>query len=135
MATVGTPFLLLLVALGGAAGAVCRALVASVADGASFPVGTVVVNIAGSFLIGLFWGVAGQMEPLSEGRRQMAASLVVSGFLGGFTTFSSYSMQTLRLLLDDRLGAALGNVLLQNAAGLAAAALGYAAGRALVRLF
>ncbi len=93
---------LLHVALGGALGAVLRHL-AVLAVG--FPFGTLVVNVAGSFAIGLLWvalagrGLAGW------------APLLMTGLLGGFTTFSAFSLDTLRLVEDGRIGAAGGYVL------------------------
>ena len=135
MATFPTPFLLVLVALGGAAGAVSRAAIASLLDGGTYPLGTLTVNAAGSFLVGLFWGAAGGSFTPGAGWRGAAAPFLVTGFLGGFTTFSAFSMQTLDLLMRNRAGLALGNVLLQNGAGLLAAAAGFATGRAFSRIF
>jgi CrcB protein len=83
-----SPAGLLLVALGGAAGAVARFLVslaAMAALGAAFPWGTLAVNVAGSAAIGVAAG-AGLEGP--------ARLLLVTGFLGGFTTFSAFSLET-----------------------------------------
>ncbi|WP_425272571.1 fluoride efflux transporter CrcB [Polycladidibacter hongkongensis] len=82
---------LLLVALGGGAGAVCRHLV-SLAGlrvlGAGFPWGTITVNILGSFLMGVFIEyLAHRLNSSLEFRLMIA-----TGFLGGFTTFSSFSL-------------------------------------------
>jgi CrcB protein len=79
---------LLLVALGGAAGSVARHLVSLLALGAlgaGFPWGTLAVNIAGSAAIGLAAG---------SGIEGQARLLLVTGFLGGFTTFSAFSLET-----------------------------------------
>jgi CrcB protein len=79
---------LALVALGGAAGAVARYLVSVVALawlGPGFPWGTLAVNVAGSAAIGLAAGA---------GLEGSARLLVVTGFLGGFTTFSAFSLET-----------------------------------------
>ena len=86
--TAATPAALLLVALGGAAGSVARYLVsvASLAAfGAAFPWGTLAVNIAGSAAIGVAAGAG------LEGHARL---LLVTGFLGGFTTFSAFSLET-----------------------------------------
>ncbi len=82
---------LLYVALGGAAGSVCRYLVSVLAIstlGAGFPWGTLAVNVAGSAAIGLAFG-AGLDGP--------ARLLLVTGFLGGFTTFSAFSLEAAAL--------------------------------------
>lgn len=79
---------LLLVAFGGAAGSVARHLVALLAAaqlGAGFPWGTLAVNIIGSALIGIAAGLGLQGD---------ARLLLVTGFLGGFTTFSAFSLET-----------------------------------------
>ena len=74
----------LLVALGAAVGAPLRFVVASRLDG-DFPWGTLVVNVTGSFLLGLFSGLA-----LTD----HAAALLGTGFCGGFTTYSAFAVQT-----------------------------------------
>jgi CrcB protein len=82
---------LLLVALGGAAGSVLRHLVSLLAAaqlGAGFPWGTLAVNIVGSGLIGAAAGLGVQGE---------ARLLLVTGLLGGFTTFSAFSLETAAL--------------------------------------
>lgn len=96
-----------LVAAGGAVGSVLRywvgLLVSHVVTGA-FPWGTLLINVAGSFVIGAFAALVG-----SEGRYEgndMLRLLVMVGLCGGFTTFSSFSLQTLMLLrAGDMVGA------------------------------
>jgi CrcB protein len=86
---------LLLIATGGAAGSVLRHLLS---QALAFPFGTLVVNVAGSLAIGVaFVTLAG---------RGAAYALVVTGMLGGFTTFSAFSLDTIRLIEGDRLVAA-----------------------------
>ena len=83
-----TPWSLLLVAAGGAAGSVLRYLVSMLAAvhlGAGFPWGTLAVNIAGSAAIGLLGGI---------GLGGDLRLLLVTGLLGGFTTFSAFSLET-----------------------------------------
>ena len=106
-----------LVAVGGAVGAVARHLLGSAVDREGFPLGTLTVNGLGSFLLGLlvFWPVGGD-----------ALLLAGTGACGAFTTFSSFSVSTVRLWeRGDRARAALfvaGNTLLAGGAvGLAAA--------------
>ncbi|WP_333712110.1 fluoride efflux transporter FluC [Yoonia sp.] len=89
-------------ALGGALGAVLRYLVGLAV---AFPLGTLVINVAGSFLIGVVW-VAFAARGL-----QAWLPFVMTGILGGFTTFSAFSLDTLRLLEGGRLAAAGGYVL------------------------
>ncbi|KAA5601226.1 fluoride efflux transporter CrcB [Blastochloris sulfoviridis] len=90
-----------LVAVGGALGSVARYWCSGVAArlvGESFPWGTLVVNVVGSFAIGLIAAFA-----LPEGRLYLPASVrlfLMFGICGGFTTFSSFSLQTLNLLRE-----------------------------------
>jgi CrcB protein len=86
----------LLVACGGAAGSVARFAIAQAIDqrwASAFPVGTMAVNITGSFLIGL---LAGLLD------HKGAQQLLMVGVLGGYTTFSSFSLQSVRLVQDGR---------------------------------
>lgn len=78
--------------------------------GESFPIGTLAVNVAGSFLIGVAYVAAGPDSRfvVSPEVRQFLAI----GVLGGFTTFSSFSQQTLNLLRDGEALAAVANVVL-----------------------
>lgn len=82
---------ILLVALGGAAGSVARFLVVHGAGRLvqGWPLGTLAVNVAGSFVIGVLYVLLTQ--------RAHMAPLLVAGFLGGFTTFSAFSLDTLKL--------------------------------------
>jgi len=85
------------VAFGGALGAVLRYLT-GLAVG--FPYGTLTVNILGSFAIGLLW-----VTLAARGQNHLAP-LLITGILGGFTTFSAFSLDTLRLIEAGRIGAA-----------------------------
>jgi len=103
--------LYLLIALGGALGSVTRfALSGFVAGhfGETFPWGTLVVNVSGSFVIGFFATLTSPDGRLlvSPGGRQF----FMTGVLGGFTTFSSFSLQTLNLVRDGEWWQAGGNV-------------------------
>ncbi len=118
----------LLVALGGALGSVARYWVGIWAAPVSrgLPVGTIGINIAGSFLIG-FVGtltLAHGRHPWPEGAR----IFVMVGFCGGFTTFSSFSLQTFDLLRGGAWGRALLNVGVSVVLCLAAVAAGHAVG-------
>jgi CrcB protein len=98
----------LLVAIGGLAGSVARYWLSGIVQGlagASFPSGTLVVNILGSFVIGL-------VMSLSLDRGLLGADLrilLTTGFCGGFTTMSTFSYETLALLRDGEQLLALGN--------------------------
>ena len=102
----------LLVGIGGALGSVARywlSLVAAAAWGVSFPWGILIINILGSFVIGFF----GTLTMAADGRFAVPPDLrafVMVGICGGFTTFSSFSLQTLDLLRDGRFGAAMANI-------------------------
>jgi CrcB protein len=121
---------LLLVAGGGAAGSVLRYLASDTVQrlfpALMLPIGTLTVNVTGSLLIGLFAGLVEYRELFGTGARL----LLVVGVLGGYTTFSAFSLETLALLRSGQSLLALVNVLLQLSLGIAAAAAGFAAARA-----
>ena len=117
---------LVLIALGGALGSVLRALAGwALADRA--PLATLIVNVAGSLLIGWLMGRLALWDPASASRGQ---ALLVVGFCGGFTTFSTFSWQTLEQIQRGAWGAAALNVLLSVTLCLAAVWLGFRLGRA-----
>ena len=111
---------LLVVGAGGFAGAVARYLVGTWTQGlmgiSSFPLGTLAVNVVGCLLIGVLAGLAETREALDE---QVRVFLVV-GVLGGFTTYSAFGYETVALLRGGDTVAAIANVGLQLALGLAA---------------
>lgn len=78
-----------------------------------FPIGTLVVNLIGSFIIGLLWGVF-ESSNLSPNIR----IFLFVGILGGFTTFSSYMLETLNLYREGEVKLALYNLLANNIIGL-----------------
>lgn len=118
------------IAVAGAFGALARygleGLVSDRAHGA-FPWGTFVVNVSGSFLLGLAFVLMTERTVVDPWLR---SSLTI-GFLGAYTTFSTLSFESYRLLEDGALGLALANTLGSLAAGLTAVYLGVVAGRAL----
>lgn len=118
---------ILLVAIGGAIGAAARYLAGvwlSSLLGSNFPWGTSFVNITGSFLIGVVL-VLVQGGVLPAGARLFVAV----GILGGYTTFSTYSYETLGLVTDGNYGAAFINVFGQLVLGLIGVYLGVVLGR------
>lgn len=93
------------VALGGALGALARFLLSTALFTPDrFPWVTLAINIAGSFGIGLIWGF-GQHQAWFE---QWGRYLLVVGLLGGFTTFSAFSLETVGLLEGGRIAGAAG---------------------------
>ena len=89
--------------------------------GETFPTGTLIVNLAGCFLIGFIFYLMQERFLVNQTLR----TVVLIGFLGGFTTFSSFGMQTFTLLRDGEMGLALLNVAISNVGGLALVWAGY----------
>jgi len=120
----------LYVAIGGAIGSVLRyavTILAAARWGPAVPWGTLIVNVAGSFVIGVVAELAtGRGAFLSPGAR----IFIATGLCGGFTTFSSYSLDALNLARDGAAAPALLYVLGSVVLGLAAVYLGVAAARA-----
>ena len=119
------------VAIGGALGSMARygigGLVSQKSSGA-FPWGTLVVNVTGSFIIGILGALTlpeGKMTPQS---RTFATQLLITGVCGGYTTFSSFSLQTLNLLRDGEWFYAAGNILLSVILCMIAVWIGYVLG-------
>ena len=113
----------LLIACGGAAGSVLRYLVAGWGQRLTagvFPVGTLLVNVTGCLLIGY---VGTLLAGPAIVREEYRLALLV-GFLGGFTTFSTFGYENWALMSDREWGLAGANVLLSNVLGLAAVWLG-----------
>ena len=119
------------VAIGGALGSMARygigGFISQKSSGA-FPWGTLIVNITGSFVIGILGALTlpeGKMTPQS---RALATQLLITGVCGGYTTFSSFSLQTLNLLRDGEWFYAAGNILLSVLLCLIAVWIGYVLG-------
>jgi CrcB protein len=121
--------ILLLIALGGAAGSVLRYLIGGRVQHLAphgFPLGTLVVNVAGCFLIGIF---VRQFMNI-QAHNYLRAMLVV-GFCGGFTTFSAFSMETVGLIEGGEYPRAIGYIMLSIALCLTATLAGMSAVRLL----
>jgi CrcB protein len=124
------PLHVLLIAVGGALGATARygmGLLAVRTWGIGLPFGTWVVNLVGSFVIGL----AVPLIVAKGGEAEGARLVFVVGFLGSFTTFSTFSLDTLTLLEGGRPGWALANAAGSVLLGLGCVALGFWLGRSL----
>jgi CrcB protein len=118
------------VALAGAIGTLSRAGLTSVVQralGERFPWGTLVVNVVGCFLFGLAYALIAERARSIEAARL----IVLTGFMGSFTTFSTYAFDVGKLAETGRTLAAVANLLMQNAAGVALLFAGLALGRAL----
>jgi CrcB protein len=103
---------ILLLLAGGGIGTVSRYLISSHTHKiylGTFPLGTLTVNVLGSFAIGFLWGLF-ESENMSQGMR----AFLFIGLLGGFTTFSSYALESYNLFKDGEIKMAIINVLANN---------------------
>ncbi len=119
------------ICLGGAIGTGLRYLTSGVAArwlGADFPYGTLIVNVVGSFLIGLIQQVGTASLLIPEPTRLF----LTVGIMGGLTTYSSFSYETVRLVEIGAWGQAWVNVLVTTALCLGVCLLGIAVGRLIV---
>jgi CrcB protein len=92
---------LLIVGLGGAVGSMLRYGVQKifpVQTAAAFPTGTLLVNISGCFLIGIFWSLTTRSLTWNEEMKL----LLMTGFCGGFTTFSAFTLEGIGLLKENK---------------------------------
>lgn len=112
-----------LVAIGGGLGSVFRYLIGLAAEKntvSAFPVGTFTVNILGGFFIGLLFGLSLK----SSENNETLKLLLMTGFCGGFTTFSTFSLENLTLLQSGQYFVVLAYVLSSILLGVAAVLLG-----------
>jgi len=115
------------IAVAGAAGAVARYRIGLAIGLRSFPWATLLVNVVGTFVLAFV--LAG---PGASRWSPTTTTAIAVGLLGSFTTFSTFGMETFTMLRTDRAPEAAAYVALSLAGGLAAAWLGYLAGRAVV---
>jgi fluoride exporter len=121
---------LLLLGVVGAAGTLARyglSIGVQRAHGGSFPMGTLVVNVLGCLLFGIVW-------PLAEERLRISGEarlIILTGFMGAFTTFSTYAFETGQFLRESEWLLAAANILSNNIIGLAALLLGLTIGKAI----
>jgi fluoride exporter len=109
------------IAAAGGAGSLCRYLIwrAVTAPDGTFPSGTLTVNLAGCFLIGLLAKMV---------NHDVLRLALITGFLGGFTTFSAYGLETLNLFRNGFIASAVCYLTASNVGGLAAAWAGWRLG-------
>lgn len=125
------------VAIGGALGSVGRFWLnglISARFGETFPWGTMLINITGSFAIGVIGALAVPEGRMDSPSRAFATQFLMIGICGGYTTFSSFSLQTLNLLRDREWLYAGGNVLLSVVLCMVAVWLGWLLGSTLTSL-
>ena len=106
----------ILLATGGAIGTILRYSMSGLTYrlvNSVFPWGTIVVNLTGSFAIGLLWGFF-EINNISSNMR----NFIFIGVLGGFTTFSTYALESLSLFRDGEIKLAMTNLLISNVCGL-----------------
>ncbi|KQM29612.1 chromosome condensation protein CrcB [Frigoribacterium sp. Leaf8] len=117
-----SPLIVVAVAVAGGVGAATRFVVDGLVKdrlGSAYPWGTTVINVSGSFALGLLTGLALQAVVAPEWK-----AVLGTGLLGGYTTFSTASVETVRLLAAGRRGAAVANGLGMLVACVGAASLG-----------
>jgi CrcB protein len=121
------------IALGSALGGVARYLLGGLIQRATegtFPLGTLVINVTGSFLLGLLYRYAAESAAVTPEVRAM----LTIGICGGYTTFSTFSYETVRLLEDGEYTRALAYVGLSVVLSVGGAILGITVGRELLAL-
>jgi len=121
------------IALGGAIGTLLRYIAGGLDyrfSGGVFPISTLVVNITGSLVIGFLWGIVDRFTVSPNVRL-----FVFIGVLGGYTTFSTFSLETFNLMRDGEYRIALMNVILSVILSIGAVFLGYFVSKMLLNLY
>lgn len=126
----------LAVGIGSALGGMGRFWIAGLVGqrfGDAFPWGTILVNVSGSFAIGFLAALTSAEGRLHPKLSPLAAQFFMAGLCGGYTTFSSFSLQTLKLIQSGSLAQAGANIALSVTACVAAVWAGHALGQVLLR--
>jgi len=121
---------IILIGMAGFAGALARYWMSGWADerwGASFPIGTLVVNLLGCLAIGFLFHATEEKYLVDP----VVRTAILVGFLGGFTTFSSFGIQTFTLLRDGEIFLAGMNIAVSNVVGIGMVWTGYVVSRSL----
>lgn len=121
---------LLIIGIGGFLGAIARYLVSgwvSALDGSRFPLGTLTVNLVGSFVLGFFYIIMTDRLTIDPYWRL----IVAVGFIGAFTTFSTFTYETVKLVESGAFALALANITISLIGGLTAVYLGVVLARLL----
>lgn len=123
---------LIVLAAGGAIGTILRYSVSGMTHrffDSTFPWGTLSVNLAGSFVIGLLWGFfeAADLSP-------NARNFIFIGILGGFTTFSTFALENMNLFRDGEIRLAISNLLASNILGIVLVFAGFFISKYLINL-
>lgn len=122
-----------IVALGGAIGTLARYVIGGLDyrfSNGVFPISTLVVNVTGSLAIGFLWGIFDRFAISSNTRL-----FIFMGLLGGYTTFSTFSLETFNLMKDGEYRIALANATLSVILSLGAVFAGYITSKTLINLF
>ncbi len=122
-----------IIGLGGAIGTILRYVMGGLDyrfSNGVFPVSTLIVNVTGSLAIGFFWGIVDRFE-ISPNIRLF----IFIGILGGYTTFSTFSLETFNFMRDGEYRIAFANVVLSVVLSIGAVFAGYIASKALMNLF
>lgn len=118
---------LLYIGFGGFFGAISRYLVYMLTENyyhrTNFPLGTLVVNLIGSFLIGIALGLSYKFNILSRG--QISHYIFVTGFLGAFTTFSTFTQDNFILFANNQINYAIFNIIISLLGGIILFSVGY----------
>jgi len=123
---------IILLLAGGGIGTVARYVVSDYTHKyylGSFPLGTLAVNITGSFIIGILWGLF-DMQNLSHGLR----AFLFIGILGGFTTFSSYAIESYTMFRDGDVKLAMLNIMANNVLSIGMVIIGLMVSSTLMKL-
>ena len=126
-------FRLAVIALGGGIGTIARYIVSGIdykMSNGVFPLSTLVINVSGSLIIGLLWGLVDRFA-VSPNLRLF----IFIGILGGYTTFSTFSLETFNLMRDGEYHIALMNIILSTVLSIVAVFVGYFVSRLLLNMF